>query len=227
MKIVATKIDDFDLTIRNRFISSISTERRSRLEKYRSVNDQIRSIVSELLLRKSVIDYWGIENKYISFYYNEYGKPFFQNYPDFHFNLSHSGEWVTIALDHFPIGVDIEHIVPIDLKLAHHFFSPSEIYQLEKQPIQNRLSYFYKIWTLKESFIKGVGKGFFLSPETFSFDLKLEKIDRHPKNIDTTYWTFKHFFLDSNYVLAIASYNRRPKSIEIISFQKLIKEIDL
>lgn len=228
MKIVATKIDRFDSTLRHLILPYISEERKNRIIRYLFIEDQIRSLVSELLLRISAVGQWGIEHETISFDYNDYGKPQFRNYPDFHFNISHSGQWVAIALDYSPVGIDIEQIRPIDFTLAKHFFTNEEIQQLLSQPIEYRINFFYKLWTLKESYIKAVGRGSSLPLQSFSFDLTHEDIRLQTALEDDHNWFFKQYQINSNYELAVSGFHKDiPEHIQIISLSSLISQIKL
>jgi 4'-phosphopantetheinyl transferase len=49
-----------------------------------------------------------IDNKYIRINKNQYGKPYLKEYPNFNFNISHSGEYVLCAVDDKSIGIDVE-----------------------------------------------------------------------------------------------------------------------
>ena len=99
------------------------------------------------------------------------GKPYFQDYPDFHYNISHSGKYVVCGIicggkDPQPIGVDIQEI-PADpkraLMIADHFFSDEEkesLHALVRQgDISSALLLFCRYWTARESYIKLTGRG--------------------------------------------------------------------
>lgn len=45
--------------------------------------------------------------------YSRYGKPFFPDHPDVHFNLSHTRGAVLVGIHDHPLGVDIERIRPV------------------------------------------------------------------------------------------------------------------
>jgi phosphopantetheinyl transferase len=77
---------------------------------------------------------------------DENGKPFFPARPDIHFSLSHSKTHVLCAIADCPVGADIETIREISPHLRDRVCSPEE--NLD----------FFKLWTLKESFIKLRGK---------------------------------------------------------------------
>ncbi|UOB66272.1 4'-phosphopantetheinyl transferase, partial [Bacillus thuringiensis] len=88
-----------------------------------------RTLIGDLLIRSLICQKYKINHEEIRFRYNEYGKPFVEKFSDFHFNVSHSGEWVVCATANFNVGIDIEKVSEIEaFKLAHEFFSADEFY---------------------------------------------------------------------------------------------------
>jgi 4'-phosphopantetheinyl transferase len=78
------------------------------------------------------------------------------------FNLSHSGEWVLVALsDVGAVGVDVECIEHHrDLPaIAERVFSPRELEILRRRDKQGAVDFFYRTWTCKEAWIKTLGIG--------------------------------------------------------------------
>ena len=99
------------------------------------------------------------------------GKPYFQDFPDFHYNISHSGKYVVCGMicggkDPQPVGIDIQEI-PADpnraLKIADHFFSDEEKESLHALVCEgdssSALLLFCRYWTARESYIKLTGRG--------------------------------------------------------------------
>jgi 4'-phosphopantetheinyl transferase len=85
-----------------------------------------------------------------------------------HFNVSHSKELIFIAISSADVvGVDVERVSNRSLeRLVPRLFSNKE--KLEFLNEADKLDFFYRYWTLKESIIKAVGKG---------HQLKLNEID--------------------------------------------------
>ena len=81
------------------------------------------------------------------------GKPFFEDYPNFHFNISHSENLIAVAVADSPVGVDIEKKREANLKIAERFFS-----EREKDFAKDSDSFFY-VWTRKEALLKRTGEG--------------------------------------------------------------------
>jgi len=149
-----------------RLFSVVGPDKAARLRRFYRWEDTLRGIYADLLIRYLLIRQKNIDNRDISFSDSEYGKPFLSDFPQFHFNLSHSGRWVVGAVDDRPVGIDVERIVPIDLDISKHYFSPDEHLDLVNQP--DPQTYFFTLWTLKESYIKIVGKGLSLPLDSFS-----------------------------------------------------------
>ncbi len=77
-----------------------------------------------------------------------------------HFNLSHSGGYIALAVSRTEVGVDVERVRPSRLRLADRVLQPDELEWMRKAPLER----FFWLWTLKESVMKAVGKGLALPP---------------------------------------------------------------
>ncbi len=93
-----------------------------------------------------------------------YGKPIIPK-EKLHFNLSHSGDYVVLAVDEGGIGIDIEKTGPLSNEIVKHCFTKEEQKWLASQPIEHA---YYLLWTGKESIMKAIGKGFYMEPKSFS-----------------------------------------------------------
>ncbi len=74
------------------------------------------------------------------------------------FNLSHSGEWTVLALSDSEVGVDIQQVKPVDMRLAKRFFGEEEVKKLQDAG-DNAERLFYRFWTVKEAYLKALGTG--------------------------------------------------------------------
>lgn len=151
-----------------KILSAISSKKRTRVCSTQNPNHYIPSIIADLLVIKGVRDITGKTIKNVQYSYNEYGKPFLNPEIGVHFNITHSERFVIVAFSHYNIGIDIEKIRDINLKIVDQIFSAQEQEFLENVPQIKRLNYFYLIWTLKESYIKALGKGLSIPLQTFS-----------------------------------------------------------
>ena len=90
----------------------------------------------------------------------EHGKPVITNFPDVHFNLSHSKQYFLVGLSPEPIGVDIETERIITPNLAEKVFTEKEQKSLPSVEDSNYTQAFLRIWTKKESYTKALGTGY-------------------------------------------------------------------
>ena len=92
------------------------------------------------------------------------GKPYLPAHPDFHYNFSDSGEYLALAVSpDREIGADLQKVTPVrtgPLHLAERFFHPDDVQLLRKEEDpQQQLFLFFRIWTVKEAFVKCTGAG--------------------------------------------------------------------
>jgi len=88
---------------------------------------------------------------------DSYGKPYLKS-NNIYFNLSHSGEWVVLAIsEKYKIGIDIEKIDTINYYNFENCFNSQEWKNIINS--NNIIHKFYKYWTWKESIIKADGRG--------------------------------------------------------------------
>ncbi|KYD04317.1 hypothetical protein B4102_3297 [Heyndrickxia sporothermodurans] len=228
--ICAIKIpDNKNLKSFSMLMQNISVEKKNKILKFHKVDDALRSLFGDILLRTMLCNYGGYKNKDLHFNHNSYGKPYFSSNNRLMFNVSHSGDWVVSVVHHSQIGVDIEKIKKIDhLGLSKRYFSPQEFFDINNTPKENQLHYFYNLWTLKESFIKNIGCG--LSKDLSSFTIsKSEDMfyvlnnekDKLPK------YKFLQYKIDDGYICSVCVKEDNPHSpsyIKIYDSDVLIDE---
>ncbi|MES2426040.1 MAG: 4'-phosphopantetheinyl transferase superfamily protein [Bacteroidota bacterium] len=88
--------------------------------------------------------------------YTKFNKPFL---PGIEFNITHSGNYLLVAISNNPIGIDIEFIDDtFDYKvMLHDIFNANEIAYVKNNQA-NTLN-FYTLWTRKEALLKATGEG--------------------------------------------------------------------
>lgn len=103
----------------------------------------------------------GAEERELTF--GEYGKPALPPGRPF-FNLSHSGDYILLAVDRAPVGVDIEKSDDRHLSAARVICTPEERSWMAVDPVPR----FHTLWTMKESVLKQMGCGIRRAPGSFS-----------------------------------------------------------
>lgn len=88
----------------------------------------------------------------------EHGKPYFCEHPEIRFNISHTGNLVMCAVSDFEIGVDVQEKEQINTdRIAKKIMSLGEYGKYLAS--SERQDFFYRIWVMKESYVKWTGDG--------------------------------------------------------------------
>lgn len=120
---------------------------------------KLHTVAGELLARYSIAQFSGNPDLKIKLKFGVKGKPHIENMENLHFNISHSGNYVVCAVGSSELGIDVERIRKVNLRIAERFFSPSEISDLMNKDEADRMHYFITLWTIKESYLKAIGRG--------------------------------------------------------------------
>jgi 4'-phosphopantetheinyl transferase len=156
-----------------RTLLSDAEERRCaafRLEKHRAAY-----ALSHAMLRLVLSEYAPVRPEQWQFLTGEKGKPEIAGPAldiPLWFNLSHTdGFAVCVAGRVRDLGVDVENMnrtASCD-DLAKRFFASSEYEYLRNLPASLQRKAFFRIWTLKEAYIKAEGKGLSIPLDSFHF----------------------------------------------------------
>ena len=88
-----------------------------------------------------------------------------------YFNLSHSDDMVLCAVSDTPVGCDIEKVTNAPMEVAERYFSEKERrYIAAAQNTADADRRFFRLWTIKESYMKMTGEGMSLSPDRLETD---------------------------------------------------------
>lgn len=174
-----------------------------------------RFIVRRAALRYILSMYLDVLPGDIRYEVSLHGKP---HLPDklLHFNLSHSQNKALIGVAQHPIGVDIEHVVPInDMALvASRHFTQREQADLFSLADDQQLPAFYRCWTRKEAFIKADGAGLSIPLNSFDVTLTpdapvlLRRIDLPDYNVNEWQLTGLRLPTADNLIGAVATQGR-------------------
>lgn len=198
------------IEILNQLEATLSEAERERAARFYFPADKDRFITAHGCLRDILGRYLRCQPGQISFSTNQYGKPALQNH-QLEFNLSHSGDFALIAATCArKVGIDVERIRPgiSSQVIARHYFSPSEVAELQTLSPEQRETAFFTCWTRKEAYIKAQGLG--LSLPLDSFDVSLTPDESailratRPDSEEASRWTLFAFETDPCYESAVA-----------------------
>jgi 4'-phosphopantetheinyl transferase len=131
-------------------------------QRWAAYRGALRKIISNLL--QCLIDK-------IPLVYSDYGKPMLAPpYDWLHFNISHTDDLAVLAVTrNGPVGIDIEsrkrasELLECLDSICH--FSELDCLPTESEPRSLEL---LRLWTKKEAFLKAIGRGLSVSPDTFA-----------------------------------------------------------
>lgn len=151
----------------HRYFDMMDIEKQNKVERYKNIEDRIRSVTGEMLARKMLSDYCGLPQDEIIFQCGKYGKPVAVNGAEF--NISHSDKMVVCAVDDSPVGIDVEKVRPINTGILRRLCTDTDLqYILGNNTTGNiipenfsdcQLYRFYEVWTAKEAYFKCIGTG--------------------------------------------------------------------
>ena len=143
-----------------------------RLEKIKKSSNVLfkkEQLGSSLLLNDILENYFFMDITKVEYIYNEYGKPYIKD-SNLYFSLSHSNGVIALAVSKEEIGIDIELIKDVKDNLALKVMNEAE-YNIYKGLSKNdKISYFYEVWTSKEAYVKKLGTTLTLNPSNINID---------------------------------------------------------
>ncbi|UOQ42598.1 4'-phosphopantetheinyl transferase superfamily protein [Halobacillus salinarum] len=201
----------------------VDEDKRRNVQRLFRLEDAYRSLIGELIVRMECRHVQSLSNQHVGVQRNEFGKPYIRGCPAFHFNISHSGNWIAAVVDDHPAGIDIEKILPLDREFMARVLTKTEGQQQcgSRRPLE----YFYEVWTAKESYLKATGKGLYVPME--SITIERLSIDTYQVN-DLT--NGKKSFgklcqIDKQHKLAVTSIDHQFNlQINRLSFPELIAQ---
>ena len=96
---------------------------------------------------------------------NEYSKEYGVERELIKYNISHSGDYVAVALSERPVGIDVEHKDDRSFRITKRMFAREDAIYIGDS--QQR---FREVWTIKEAFLKCLGIGITVPLDSFTAD---------------------------------------------------------
>ena len=152
----------------NTAVEFVSPYRRQKIALLKNMKDKMRSLAAAIALNTALKEY-GLEERTMEYDVGKQGKPYFRYNPDIHFSLSHSGDYAICSIGSHETGNDIELIKSGRERVAKRFFATEELdWIYETQDPRERDNRIFRIWTMKESFLKVTGRGMSLPLKNFA-----------------------------------------------------------
>ncbi len=150
-------------------------------------------------LLKSCLLYHGTElNEDKDFIFNKYGKPSLKDFPDIHFNVTHADGITAAVTSCVPCGIDAEPVREYRPNVMRRVFSESERKLVEEALPEKRDELFFRLWTLKESYVKMLGIGISYPMKTVEFSFEGGGIISSAENC-----RFRQYVIDGRFVVSV------------------------
>jgi 4'-phosphopantetheinyl transferase len=187
-------------------LTLLSPDERGRYARFHFERDRRDYAAAHALLRAALTECDGTKPPEAwRFVATDRGKPQFapETSAPFAFNLSHTHGCVAVAIAHVRspdlrascrVGVDVEALGrdPDVDGIADRYFAPDEVTWLRQAAGNARRERFFRLWTLKEAYLKATGEGIAESLHAISFALNDDGTVRGfaAPGQDAPTWTF-------------------------------------
>jgi 4'-phosphopantetheinyl transferase len=152
----------------------LSADERLRADRFQFEVDRNLHVLGRVFLRETLARYLGCTPATVKFAYGPRGKPHIAdqiNSDSVYFNLTHTRQLIGCVVSLGSCcGIDLEHRQPRECleSIAQLCFTPTELSYVFSAE-EERVKRFYRLWTLKEAYVKARGEGLYISPLGFAF----------------------------------------------------------
>lgn len=191
-----------------RVLDTIETQR---WQRYLTAQAKAQFVVAHVATRQVLSYYDDRDPEAWAFAVGAHGRPEIVDGPSgLRFNISHT-EGMVAVLVHGPAdcGVDVEYtgrLIDVET-VSRRVFTQAEQASIFALPQHAQADQFFRLWTLKEAFIKAKGAGLSLPLQQFSFAFEGEQVrfDCDP-SVDPapTEWRFETHRQSSGHTVSIA-----------------------
>lgn len=201
------------------YLQSVERERAARF-KYDA--DRWAFIAARALARLVLAHYTNADPDAVRFETNAHGKPRLAGPSDersVRFNVTNTRSCVACAVARgIEVGVDAEELRRAPPGVAERFFAPPENAVLRALEPDCVDAAFFSFWTMKESFMKAIGLGLSLPPDSFAVSLqppRLLEYGRYRAEADA--WAFELLRPTPRHQLAVCVRAPRSRPLPIVS----------
>lgn len=229
--------------------TSLQAEEKERIGRFYFKRDAKNAMAGRLLIRKFLTLYSGMKWRDIKVSRSKNGKPYFeQSGIKLNFNVSHQGGYAILAGEVGDISVGCD-VMTVDykrgerlsdfLRLMKKQFSDEEYNLVTCEKSENNICrMFYRIWCLKESYVKAIGTGLSLNLADVSFNIKDKHVLQNEFVTSTeltfagellTNWSFHETLIEQDTFAAVALSPKMDPTVDrfqALSFEELIKEAE-
>ena len=138
----------------------------------------------------------------------KHGKPSLADRPDIHYNLSHAKGIRACMTAPDECGIDCESVRKYKPRVAERVFSHEEQALLAAAPEAERDMLFFRLWTLKEAYVKAIGVGIGFPMNKVSFTLSGGGISSNVPN-----WHFAQFIINGTAIVSLCTSSQIDQTV--------------
>jgi 4'-phosphopantetheinyl transferase len=196
----------------------LNASENAQADRFRVAADRDAYIAAHALLRTMLSRHASIPPQEWRFRTAEGGKPVLdpaQAPPGLHFSLSHTRGLAACAVGRsHALGIDAETWrEPAPIELAKRYFTAEEARLVADLAPEERLSAFYRLWTLKEAYLKATGEGLAVALDSFAFSLDPTRLVVEARG-SAAAWQFAEFWPGPSRSLSLAVRSPAPIPID-------------
>jgi 4'-phosphopantetheinyl transferase len=197
----------------HKWLENLDEGEQERAARFHIEIDRRDFIAAHALLRFMLSSFVNCSPHELRFTHDAAGKPKIDprgGRGELSFNLSHTNGLVAAAVAaHGMVGIDVERIdsAKADLTVADRYFAPAEVSMLRALRREEQIAYFFRLWTLKEAYIKAVGAGLDMKLDglAFVFGAQQDSIEFDPGATGHARdWQFATLPTTGQHVLSVA-----------------------
>lgn len=187
----------------------ISNDRKEKVISYKQTDDKLRCVGAGLLI-EYIRELYNIKSNIVM---DKYGKIYFED-NTVNFNISHSGNFVVLAVSENPIGIDIQRIRADKHRVAEKNFLPAECDFINEGNNEAELmERFCQVWTVKEAYLKKIGIGLRKPLKSFEVDMSGDM----PVVVDDIEGKVIQFKMDGLYIVSVST-SKKDDDIKISEY---------
>jgi 4'-phosphopantetheinyl transferase len=179
-----------------------------RCDRFLVAEAQRRYLVSRALVRTALSEYANVAPAGWAFAANPHGKPSILEPAgtELQFNVSHTAGLAVCAVTRgAEVGVDAEFVDQdfAAVSVARLSFTPEEAALLDAASPEERMRRFFQLWTLKEAFIKGIGRGLNLPMKEFSIRMDPWQPPKVSSATERSNWNLAQIQMGGNHQVSL------------------------